>query len=97
MKFKIERTSGPWWGDANFKKYPPCDDVILCSTSIPVYSNIPDENGKIIRFENGRTRTKYWWEIEIDTLEGLLEFQKKLGCELIVYEDTIEIYDSYRE
>lgn len=97
MKFKIERTTGPWWGDENFKNRPPCDEAVLCSSLIGVCSYIHDENGKRILFENGKTRTKYWWEVEINTLEDLLELQKKLGYELIVYEDTIEIYDSYRE
>ena len=34
--------------------------------------------------------------VEINTLEDLMEFQKEWGM-LVITEDTIEIYDGYRE
>jgi len=53
--------------------------------------------------ERGFFPTTYWRmkvdssEIEINTLEDLLELQSKVGCELIISGGSIEIYDDYRE
>ena len=37
------------------------------------------------------------YEIEIKTLEDLLDLYRLTGCPLIVDEESIEIYDDYRE
>lgn len=37
------------------------------------------------------------WEVEINTLEELLDLQKEVGEELIISDGYIEIYDDYRE
>ena len=37
------------------------------------------------------------WEVEINTLEELLDLQKEVGEELIISDGYIEIYDEYRE
>lgn len=36
-------------------------------------------------------------EIEINTLEELIEFQTKSGSPIIINGNSIEIYDDYRE
>lgn len=36
-------------------------------------------------------------EVEINSLEELLDLQKELVAPLIIYENTIEIHDNYRE
>ena len=35
--------------------------------------------------------------IEINTLEELNELIREVGCQVIIDEDSIEIYDGYRE
>lgn len=37
------------------------------------------------------------WDVEINTLEELLDLQKEVGEELIISDGHIEIYDDYRE
>ena len=37
------------------------------------------------------------WEVEINTLEELLDLLKEVGEELIISDGYIEIYDAYRE
>ena len=60
-------------------------------------TRIKDENEKPMVQE-----TPYTYEIKkvyvnIDTLEQLMSLIKDVNCHVIVDEDTIEIYDSYRE
>lgn len=43
-----------------------------------------------------------WWihgegRVDLVTLEELLAFQQQCGCPVILSEDTLEIYDDYRE
>lgn len=40
---------------------------------------------------------RWEWEVEINTLEELLDLQKEVGEELIISDEYIEIYDAYRE
>ncbi len=53
--------------------------------------------------ERGALPYKYWRietdsvEMEINTLAELIELQSKVGCELIIGDGSIEIYDDYRE
>lgn len=37
------------------------------------------------------------WDVEINTLEELLDLLKEAGHELIISDGYIEIYDDYRE
>lgn len=37
------------------------------------------------------------WEIEIDSLDDLVELQKSVTCPLIINGNVLEIYDDYRE
>ena len=40
----------------------------------------------------------YKVEVEINTIDELINFIKESGSKIVVYEDnTIEIYDTYRE
>jgi hypothetical protein len=52
---------------------------------------------KDTRYHSEPDKLPYNEIIEIDTLEELLAFQKSSGYELIIDEDSIEIYDGYRE
>ena len=37
------------------------------------------------------------WYVEINTLEELMALQEEVGCELVVGDDEIVIYDGYLE
>lgn len=92
MKFLVSRTSCK----PNFvEKEQPCENAVI--TEI-VYN----EPHFYFNKEAGDT-TKYW-EIEINTLEELIEFYKKCNNEIILTTNNIdqkslelEIYDYYRE
>ena len=58
----------------------------------------PCENAKkIVEIDPVGHRELVRWEVEINTLEELLDLLKEAGYELIISDDYIEIYDAYRE
>jgi len=72
----------------------------ILSTSGYSYSSKEklEKLGFIFKEVRGRWhKSDYEPEIEINTLEDLLEFQSEIGCELILDSGSIEIYDDYRE
>jgi len=83
MKFKLTVT-----GNA----YRDIESVSLLEELGFTFGN-PDRRGDYL----------YWYihnresEIEIDSLEDLIEFQSKVECEIILDGNTIEIYNDYRE
>jgi hypothetical protein len=81
MKFYIRRTSQP----AIIMDMEDCKE--------PPCDGCTD-SGSIHEDNNSN---EYRWTIEIDTLEQLIALQKKVEWELIIKEDTIEIYDNLRE
>lgn len=81
-----------------FKNTPPCKGAILIEEDIQVTTKIRDENGRFIDFLTGKTAHKYHWEIELNTIEELMNFLSEVDNEVIFSDDgTIEIYDTYRE
>ena len=52
---------------------------------------------KIVEIDPVGHREKVRWEVEINTLEELLDLLKEAGYELIISDGYIEIYDDYRE
>lgn len=68
-----------------FNEIPPCKNAVIVEGQVMV-----------------REKVRYipHWEVDINTLEELLELQKEVEHPLIVsYDDTleIEIYDDWRE
>lgn len=90
MIFRIERSSDPL---RNAPK--PCQKAIEKTEMLTKKVKIHDENGNMIWQEFG-FESKYW-EIEINTLDDLLALKKEVSYDLIICDDGIEIYDSYRE
>lgn len=108
MKFTIFKTSGDMYVKTScrysqerideFKNTPPCNGATLIEEEIQVTTKIRDENGRIIEFLTGKAAQKYHWEIEINTIEELMNFLAEADHEAIFSDDgTIEIYDTYRE
>lgn len=100
MQFRI--WSSNWCLDSEVDKlvdgYPCLKDfgLALIDEIVPQYTRIRDETGKfILQVDNTKTKTRAY--INIDTIEQLLELEKASGNALIVTQDTIEIYDDYRE
>ncbi len=70
----------------------------------PCEEAVKEKYKAIVPFTNNEIRELEGWFIEINSLEELLEFQKKYDEELVISRDNlnknlieIEIYDSYRE
>lgn len=91
MTFKIERTSDPILNPGK-----PCDRAY--SKRVVSYQKtdrVRDVDG---RFINQATLVyKNQWFIEIESLQDLLDLVKEVGNDLIIGENSIEIYDGYRE
>lgn len=96
MTFKITRTS-----QYNFDKdKPPCKNAEIKQKEYEYETRIFDENRNQIK--QTMIRTINYWEIEIDTLEELIELLKEVREDrnevgLILFDGEIEIYDGYRE
>lgn len=109
MRFTVFKTSGYmhvetsslWYSKETidkFKSTPPCKEAILIEEDIQVTTKIRDENGRLIEFLTGKTNHKYHWEIDLNTIEDLMNFLSEINNEAIFSQDrTIEIYDTYRE
>lgn len=97
MFFKIIRTSDPY---IRFNENPPCKSAIIVEKAKPVTDWIRDEHNKWIEHDTGKTKIEKHWEVEINTLEELLELQTEVEHPLIISSYDlleIEIYDTYRE
>jgi hypothetical protein len=83
MVFKIVRTSSPS-AEREWHYRFPCDEAYVASHEYAYR----DTDGAVC----------YWntYEVEIGSLQDLVEFSKKYG-EIIISVDTLEIYDDYRE
>ena len=99
MKFRIYRTSTCWKDDPP----KPCEGTVHVTdpsytykTKVPYYFH-PYEYELKSDWEETTTVECGHWEIEINTLEELLALAKNTDEKLIVSEDQIEIYDSWRE
>ena len=97
MRFRICRTSDSC---INFNKTPPCKNAIIVEKQEPIVYWIRDENNKRIEWDTGKIRIIKYWEVDINTLEELLELEAEVNNSLIISSDDspeIEIYDCYRE
>ena len=97
MRFRICRTSDSC---INFNETPPCKNAIIVEEQEPILERIRDENNKWIRCDIGKIQIIKHWEVDINTLEELLELETEVDNPLIISSDgmrEIEIYDSYRE
>lgn len=108
MRFTVFKTSGDeyvqtssWYSKERidkFKNTPPCKGAILIEKDVQVTTKIRDENGRLIDFLTDETAHKYHWEIELNTIEELMNFLSEIDLSAIFSNDgTIEIYDTYRE
>lgn len=108
MRFTVFKTSGDEYVQTSswhskeridkFKNTPPCKGAVLIEEDVRVTTKIRDENGRLIEFLTGETAHKYHWEIELNTIEELMNFLSEAEHEAIFSQDgTIEIYDTYRE
>ena len=108
MRFTVFKTSGYMYVKTSslysketidkFKNAPPCKGAVLIEEDVQVTTKIRDENGRLIDFLTGKTAHKYHWEIELNTIEDLMNFLSEAEHEAIFSQDgTIEIYDTYRE
>ena len=97
MRFRICRTSDSC---INFNETPPCKNAIIVEEQEPILERIRDENNKWIRCDIGKIRIIKHWEVDINTLEDLLELETEVEYPLIISSGNlleIEIYDDYRE
>lgn len=97
MRFRIYRSSDSC---INFNKTPPCKNAIIVEKQEPIVYWIRDENNKRIQWDTGKIRIIKHWEVDINTLEELLELEAEVNNSLIISSDDspeIEIYDGYRE
>ena len=85
MKFKLT-TSGSFYNEEDAKK--------LAGLGLPLEKN--NDGPCATRFEYWLKPSEPTVEIEIETLDALMEFVKEWG-DIVLSEDTIEIYDDYRE
>lgn len=108
MRFTVFKTSGYMYVKTSslysketidkFKNTPPCKGAVLIEEDLQVTTKIRDENGGFIDFLTGKTAHKYHWEIELNTIEELMNFLSEIDLSAIFSNDgTIEIYDTYRE
>ena len=94
MRFKIYRTDEEYKSNHS----SPCENAIKVIKEFPEFKWIKDENNKWIEFETGKTITKSYWEVEVNTFEDFIALQKEVKNRLIFFGDgELEIYDDYRE
>ncbi len=97
MRFRICRTSDSC---INFNETPPCKNAVVVEEQKSIFEWIRDENGKRMQCDTGKIRIIKHWEVDINTLEELLELETEVEHPLIISSDDsleIEIYDDYRE
>lgn len=96
MRFRIYRSSDYGY----FYETPPCKNAVVVEEQEPILDRIRDENNKWIRCATGKIRIIKHWEVDINTLEDLLELETEVEHPLIISSGDlleIEIYDNYRE
>ena len=84
MRFRIGRSSDSL---INFNETPPCKNAVIVEEQ-----DMIAVSGKILHRKH--------WEVDIHTLEELLELQTEVEHPLIISSDDsleIEIYDDWRE
>lgn len=103
MLYRIRATSCTW-GNTNedeelLEEYPCLTEFGFqkVAESIPTGSWIFDENGMAKLWQEGPPKTVYYPAIKINSLEDLTRLYKAVNKELIFSEDSIEIYDTWRE
>lgn len=97
MRFRICRSSDSC---INFNETPPCKNAVIVEEQEPIFDRIRDENNQWIRCSIGKIRIIKHWEVDINTLEELLELETEVDNPIIISSDDlpeIEIYDCYRE
>ena len=95
MKFKIVSTDYYDENEKIIKKYPCLKDF---GFEIEKYeAPVIDFDYKSREFKTIGTVTKYRTYLTINSLERLIELETAVEYPLIITEDEIEIYDSYRE
>ena len=69
----------------------------VCSPSFEAFIT-RDEKGHIAKFLIDETAHKYHWEIELNTIEDLMEILSETDCKTIFSNDgAIEIHHTYSE
>lgn len=95
MRFRIYRSSDYGY----FYETPPCKNAVV-EEQESIFELVRDENNKRIRCDTGKTKIVKHWEIDINTLEELIELETEVDHLLIISSGDlpeIEIYDKYRE
>lgn len=91
MFFIIDRTS-----DYGFRKSdPPCKNAVVKTKTSKACLSIPFEKREMETVE--KIEEVPYWAVEINTLEDLMALRKEVDAALIIFDDSIEIYDDYRE
>lgn len=96
MHFRICRSSDY----SDFNETPPCKNAVIVEEQEPIFDRIRDENNEWILHSIGKIRIVKHCEVDINTLEELLELETEVASPLIISSDgmpEIEIYDDYRE
>ena len=70
---------------------------LIYSTSAGFSNTLRSNQADKLKAQFNVDKTENIYEIEIKTLEDLLDLHRLMGCPLIVDEESIEIYDDYRE
>lgn len=98
MLYRIRATSCEWWTEDVYEElleeYPCLTDFGFQKVpeSISTGSWVRDEYGLAILWQEGPPKTVYY-----PAIEDLTKLHKAVNQELIFSEDSIEIYDSWRE
>ena len=100
MRFRVVRTTD------SFRNQPekPCENAMLVEDE-PKKSNNrgakyyypPGTIGRLFDLPQERLIKVHHWEIEISSLEELMDLVKEVGEPIIVTGTELEIYDGYRE
>lgn len=83
MVFKITRTSSPYFEQEGAEKFP-CEEAYFAGRTL---------------FKKDAYGPAFYinvYEVEIESLSDLVELSRKYG-EIIIDDNTLEIYDDYRE
>ena len=98
MRFRICRSIDSY---IIFNETPPCKNAVIVEEQIPILDSTRDNNNnKWAQCDTSTIRIVKHWEVDIHTLEELLELQTEVEHPLIISSDDspeIEIYDDWRE
>lgn len=88
MRFRIYRSSDYGY----FYEAPPCKNAVVVEEQEPIFEWARDENNKRIRCDTGKAKIVKHWEVDINTLEELLELEAEAEHPLIISSgDLLEI------